>query len=474
MKAKNKREVVVIGAGPGGYAAAFMAADLGLDTTLIDPEAQPGGVCLYRGCIPSKALLHIAKLKRAALEAGDFGLNFSQPEIDLDKIRSWKNRVVDELTDGLKQLSKRRDIKYIRGKASFKDPHSLEVEKQDGENEEVPFEHAILATGSAPVSLPDINTSSERILLSDDALDIETIPDHLLIVGGGYIGLEMGAVYTALGAAVSIVEMTAGFLPGTDRDLVKVFTKRNENLFEKVWLETRVTGMEGKDNAVRVSFENKAGETEQKTFDRALLAVGRRPLTDGIGLENTAVELDDKGFVQVNAQRRTAETSIYAIGDITGEPLLAHKATHEGRVAAEAIAGKKTAYEPRAVPAVVYTDPEIAWCGLTENQAEEQGKKVKIARFRWSASGRAATLGRKTGLTKLIIDPDSDRILGAGIAGPQAGELIAEAVLAVEMAALASDIALSIHPHPTLSETIMEAAEAYYGHPTHIFKKSSS
>ncbi len=472
MMAKNeKKEVVVIGAGPGGYAAAFMAADLGLHTTLIDPEAQPGGVCLYRGCIPSKALLHVAKLKREALEADAFGLDFSRPEIDLDKIRSWKNEVVEKLTGGLKQLSKRRKIKYIRGMAAFKDAHTLEVEKHDGEKEELSFQHAILATGSRPMSLPGINTGSGRILFSDDALDIESIPETLLIVGGGYIGLEMGTVYAALGAKVSIVEMMQGFLPGTDRDLVKVFAKGNEELFEEQWFETTVTDIEHSDEQVRVTFENPEGEQKERTFDKVLLAVGRKPLTGNIGLDHTGVTLDDKGFVKVNAQRQTEEPSIYAIGDITGEPLLAHKATHEGRVAAEAIAGKKTAYEPRAIPAVVYTDPEIAWCGLTETQAEEEGKQVKITRFRWSASGRAATIGRSAGLTKLIIDPGSDRILGVGIAGKQAGDLISEAVLAVEMAALASDLSLTIHPHPTLSETLMEAAEAYYGYPTHIFKR---
>lgn len=475
MMAENKkRQVVVIGAGPGGYAAAFLAADLGLETTLVDPEAQPGGVCLYRGCIPSKALLHLSSLRREAREAADFGLNFSEAEVDLDKVRSWKNGVVDKLTGGLRQLAKQRKIDYIQGKASFEDAQTLAIAKNEGDTATISFENAILATGSRPVSLPGADHDSARIIFSKEALDLKEIPDTMLVIGGGYIGLEMGTVYAELGSKVSVVEMTAGFLPGTDEDLVKVFAKKNKDRFETVKFETKVTNLkeEKEKEKVKVTLEDKNGKTEEKSYDKVLVAVGRQPLTAEIGLENTRVELDDRGFVKVNAQRRTAESSIYAIGDITGEPMLAHKATHEGRVAAEAIAGKKTGYEPRSIPAVVYTDPEIAWCGLTEKQAKEAGENVKIAKFPWSASGRAATLGRSDGLTKLIIAPESDRILGVGIAGKDAGNLIAEGALAVEMAALASDLALTIHPHPTLSETLMEAAEAYYGHPTHIYRKS--
>ncbi len=471
MSKAQEHQVVVIGGGPGGYAAAFMGADLGLSVTLIDPEANPGGVCLYRGCIPSKALLHLVKLRQEALEATDWGMTFGEPEMDIDKIRAWKNKVVDKLTGGLGTLVKKRKINYIRGKAVFKDAHTLEITEGEKKGNTITFQQAILATGSMPVELPGLPFDGQHIMSSADALKIEAVPKRLLVVGAGYIGLEIGSIYAGLGSQVSLVEMTRDFMPGADRDLVDVFRKRNKGLFEAVMFETKVTEAKVSRKKVKVTLEGKQVDKGKDTYDKVLVAVGRKPRTKDLGLENTSVEIDEQGFVQVNAQRQTAEPSIYAIGDITGEPLLAHKATHEGKVAAEAIAGHATGYDPQAIPAVVYTDPEIAWCGLTETEAKAQGKEIKVAKFPWAASGRATTLGRSDGITKLLIDPETERILGVGIAGKSAGDLIAEGVLAVEMAALAKDFTLTIHPHPTLSETLMEAAEALYGQSTHMYRK---
>ncbi|MDF9797440.1 dihydrolipoamide dehydrogenase [Catalinimonas alkaloidigena] len=463
--AEQKYDVIVIGGGPGGYAAAFMAADLGMQAALVDPEENPGGVCLYRGCIPSKALLHVVKLKQEALEASEFGLSFDEPDINVKKVREWKNSVVQKLVGGLGQLSKKRKVEHIRGVAKFTDANTLEVE-HDGKSQEVSFEHAIIATGSEPASIPGLEFS-KNIMSSASALDLPDVPDSLLVVGAGYIGLEIGSVYAGMGSKVSVVEMTDMLMPGADRDLVDVFAKRNKELFEEIMLETKVAEISGK-RKLKVKLEGKH-EGEYK-FDKVLIAIGRKPRTKNLGLENTQVETDDKGFIKVNEQRQTAESNIYAIGDVSGEPMLAHKASHEGKIAAEAIAGGKVAYEPKAIPAVVYTDPEIAWCGITENEAKAQDIPIKVVKFPWAASGRAATLGRSDGLTKLIFDPDTERILGVGIAGKNAGDLIPEAVLAVEMAAVAKDFSLSIHPHPTLSETIMEAADVLYGQATHIYR----
>ena len=470
MAEKKQYDVVIIGAGPGGYAAAFKAADLGLKTALIDPEKNPGGVCLHRGCIPSKALLHLTKLKNEALLAEKFGIKFSEPEINVDRVREWKNEVVNKLTGGLGQLAKTRKVDHVRGWAKFIDSGTLEVNNEE-ENHKVQFKHAIIATGSDSMPLPGVDLESDRLLYSAKALGLEQIPEKLLIIGAGYIGLEMGSVYAALGSKVSLVEMTEGFLPGADKDLVKVFEKSNADLFENTFFNSKVTEIEEKEDKLTITFENKEGDKDQVKFDQVMVAVGRKPKSEGIGLDNTNVETDDKGFIKVDLQRKTSDDHIYAIGDVAGEPMLAHKATHEGHIAAEAIAGEKTAYEPKAIPAVVFTDPEIAWCGLTESEAKEQGREIKIAKFPWAASGRAATLGTTHGLTKLVIDPETERILGVGIAGKHAGDMIPEAVLAVEMAALASDLSLTIHPHPTLSETIMEAAEAFYGISTHYYSK---
>ncbi|HZJ35430.1 MAG TPA: dihydrolipoyl dehydrogenase [Gillisia sp.] len=471
MPEDKKKELIVIGAGPGGYAAAFRAADLGLKVSLIDPEANPGGVCLYRGCIPSKALLQLVKIKQDAAKAAGRGMKFQEPEIDLKKIGEWKDGVVKKLTQGLGELSKARNVEYIRGKAKFKSPNEVEVTAEEGDTYTLQFENAIIATGSRPLSLPDMEFDGKQIISSSEALELIDIPDKMLIVGGGYIGLELGSVYAAFGSKVSMAEMTPGFLPGADRDLVEVFEKENPDLFEEVWFETEVTKASKKKDKVKVILKTKEGEKE-KEFDKIMIAIGREPETEFLGLENAEVETDDKGFIKVDAKRQTSSSNIYAIGDLTGEPMLAHKATHEGRVSAEVLAGEKgAAYDARSVPGIVFTNPEIAWCGLTETEAEEKGTDIRILKFPWSASGRAVSLGAENGFTKLIVHPETGILLGGGVAGKNAGILIPEISLAIEMGASAEDIALSIHPHPTLSETIMEAAELFSSSPTHIFKK---
>jgi len=467
---KNKTQVAIIGAGPGGYPAAFLAADLGLEVTMIDPEDNPGGVCLYRGCIPSKALLHSAKVISEAEHLRNLGITFNKPKIDLDKLRSWKDNVVEKLVGGLGQLSKQRKIAYIQGRATFLDSHTLEITKEDGSTSELKFEYAVIATGSRPAEIPSFPNESKLLLNSTSALDLPEIPKTMLVVGGGYIGLELGTVYAALGSKVSVIEMTSGLMQGADRDLVRVLQKSSEPIYESIMLNTKVVEMKELSKGIKVTVEGEGIEERELTFDKVLVSVGRRPNSENLGLENTEVQIDDKGFIKIDEQRRTSERHIFAIGDVAGEPMLAHKATHEGRVVAEVIAGKDVAFEPNAIPAVVFTDPEIAWCGLTETEAKEKGIKVKVARFPWGASGRATTLDRNDGVTKLIIDPETDRILGMGIVGPGAGELIAEGVLAIEMGALASDLELTIHAHPTLSETVMESAEVYYGLSTHMYK----
>lgn len=470
MTERLTAELAVIGGGPGGYAAAFLAADLGMKVTLVDREKNPGGVCLYRGCIPSKALLHVAALLQETREAKNWGVDFGEPKIDLNRLRAWKEEVVAKLTGGLGQLARQRKVQYLQGTARFLDAHSLAIRGADGMERTLRFQHAILATGSRAASLPFLPQDPARIWTSKQALSLPKVPKSLLVIGGGYIGLELGSVYASLGASVTVVEMLPGLLPGADRDLVRVLERRLSGLFKEILLETTVTAVEVQKTGVKVSFAGKNAPPEPRRFDAVLVSVGRKPNTADLGLENTAVQLTEKGFVRVDAQRRTDEPSIYAIGDIAGEPMLAHKASHEGRVAVEAIAGKKVAFEPNAIPAVVFTDPELAWTGLTEAEAKAQGLEVEIVRFPWGASGRATTLGRNDGLTKMVVDRASRRILGVGIVGPGAGELIAEGTLAVEMAALVDDLALTIHAHPTLSETLMEAAESFFGTSTHIYR----
>jgi dihydrolipoamide dehydrogenase len=462
-------KVAVIGAGPGGYAAAFYAADLGMQVALIDPGLNPGGVCLYRGCIPSKALLHVAEVLNEAKHAEQWGVSFGAPKIDVNKVRAFKEKVVNQLTGGVGQLAKARKVTYIQGTASFVDSKTLEVTREGGQKETLTFEHAIIATGSHPAKVPGLSIDSPRVMDSTGALELPDIPKSLLVVGGGYIGLELGSVYAALGTKVTVVEMTDGLLPGADRDLVNILAKRIESICEAVLLKTKVVGMKEQKNGITVTFEGDVEKKEQ-TFDRVLISIGRRP-NPVPGIENTKAKVNQRGFVEVDEARRTADPNIYAIGDIVGEPMLAHKASHEGRVAVEAIAGERgAAFAPLAIPAVVFTDPELAWCGLTEADAKKEGREVAVVRFPWGASGRAMSLDRTDGMTKLVLDPKTERVLGVGIVGPGAGELIAEGVLAVEMGANASDLKLTIHAHPTLSETVMEAAEVFFGHATHVHR----
>ncbi len=466
----NHTQLAVIGAGPGGYAAAFLAADLGMQVTLINLEKNPGGVCLYRGCIPSKALLHVAKLLTETEEAKNWGIYFEKPKIDLDKLRSWKESVVNKLTGGLGMLSKQRKINYILGKASFKNSDTLLIEKLDGTTEELTFDNVIIATGSVPTKIPGLSIDSPLVMDSTGALELNDIPGKLLVIGGGYIGLELGSVYSALGSKVTVVEMTNGLLPGADRDMAMVLTKSINKKMESVLLSTKVVGLEVRNNKVYVKFEGEKAPKEEVEFDKVLISIGRRPVTTGFGLENTKVKVNQRGFIEVNEQLKTADSKIYAIGDVVGNPMLAHKASAEGKVAVEAIAGHKVAFEPNAIPAVVFTDPELAWAGLTETEAKEKGIKYEVAKFPWGASGRATTIDRNEGLTKLLIDPETERILGVGIVGVNAGEMIAEGVVAIEMAATAKDLALSIHPHPTLSESVMESAEVFFGQSTHMYR----
>jgi dihydrolipoamide dehydrogenase len=468
--ADKKTHLAVVGGGPGGYAAAFLAADLGLEVTLIDPEINPGGVCLYRGCIPSKALLHAAKVIEEARAAKAWGLNFSGLKIQHARLREWKNDVVARLTGGLGQLVKQRKITYLQATAAFQDKRTLAVKAVDGGQSSLAFENAIIATGSDTARIPLFELESDRLLDATTALDLKEIPKKLLVIGGGYIGLELGTVYAALGTKVTVVEMTPGLLPGADRDLVKVLQKRLASRMASILLHTTVTSLKVQKNGIKATLEGPDVDQNARIFDKVLLAVGRRPNSADLGLANTTIEVDGRGFIKVDAQRRTAEKHIFAIGDVAGEPMLAHKASHEGRVAAEVIAGRRVVYEPAAIPAVVFTDPEIAWVGLTEKEAADRSIAHKVVRFPWAASGRAATLDRDDGLTKLVIDPRSERIIGMGIAGSGAGEMISEGVLAIEMGANVTDVGLTIHPHPTLTETIMEAADLFHGTATHFYQ----
>ena len=391
----DKINIAVIGAGPGGYAAAFLAADLGMNVTLIDKEKNPGGVCLYRGCIPSKALLHVAKLLNETEEAKNWGIEFSKPNIDLDKLREWKNKVVDKLTSGVGSVAKFRKVNYIQGTATFKNSTTLLVDKKDGSKEELTFDKIIIATGSRITTIPSLNIGSNRLLNSTSALDLPAIPKSLLVIGGGYIGLELGSVYQALGSKVSVVEMLDGLLPGADRDLVSHLSKRLKEKFESIMLNSKVVEMTEVKEGIQVKIQDNEGKTTEQTYDYVLMSIGRRPDTSGLGLENTKVKVNERGWINVNNQMKTDDPDIYAIGDIVGEPMLAHKASHEGRVAVEVIAGHKSVFEPMAIPAVVFTDPEIAWAGLTENQAKEKKINYEVAKFPWAASGRAVTLDQK-------------------------------------------------------------------------------
>lgn len=467
---KNTRELVVIGGGPGGYPAAFYAADLGIKVTVIDKELNPGGVCLFKGCIPSKALLHVAKLVNETKEAHHWGVNIGPVEVDIDKLRSFKEGVVNKLTGGLGMLSKQRNVEFIQGTATFVDSHTLKVDRADGSSETLSFEKAIIATGSQPTKVPGLSIDSPRVVDSTGALELPFKPKTMLVIGGGYIGLEMGSVYQALGAEVTVVEMLPHLLAAADRDLVQPLEKSLKKVFKEIKVKTKVAAIEDVGDTVKVTFESEKGEKTEQHFEMVLISIGRRPNSKGFGLENTGVKVNDRGWIETDSQRRTHESHIWAIGDVAGEPMLAHKATYEGKVAVQAIMGKRSIYDPAAIPAVVFTDPEIAWAGITEQEAKEKGIAVKVAKFPWSASGRATTLDRSDGLTKLITHPETEQILGVGICGPGAGELIAEGTLAIEMGATVEDLSLTIHPHPTLSETVMESAEVFYGHSPHFYQ----
>ncbi len=462
----SEKNLLIIGGGPGGYTAAFLAADLGMKVTLVDANPKPGGVCLHRGCIPSKALLHVAKLISETKQAKQWGIEFPEPIIHLDKLRDWKNQVIGKMAGGLTTLTKKRGIRHVIGRAVYRDSNSVIVDN----SEIIEFDHSILASGSSPMMPGDFGAKNPLIMDSTSALDIEDIPDRLLVIGGGYIGLEMGTFYSALGSKVTIVEMMDGLLPGVDIDLVRPLFLKLRRDFEKIYLNTKVTSLKIVDNQISVVFEGDA-EPKEQSFDRVLVSVGRRPNSSGLGLENTKVNVDADGFVKADSFQKTDDPSIFAIGDVIGGAMLAHKASREAKVAVEVLSGEASEFDNRAVPAVVFTDPEIAWAGFSETEAKATGKKVETASFPWGASGRASTLGRNEGITKLIVEPKTDKILGVGMVGAGAGELIAEGVLAIEMGMTAQDMAGAIHPHPTLSETLMEAAELFLGRPTHVFKK---
>ena len=464
-----KTQIVVVGAGPGGYAAAFYAADLGKKVILVEREKRLGGVCLNRGCIPSKALLYATHQINTAKESEHRGITFAPPTVDLSKLRAWKESILEKLGGGVATLAKMRGVQVIQGRGYFEGSETLRVETEQGQ-QFVQFEQAILAVGSLAAMPKVFDLGNPRIMTSTEALEVEDIPENLLVVGGGYIGMELGTVYAALGSKVIVAEALDNVLTGADSDLARPVVANAKKMFKEIRLKAKVVNMATAGKQIKVEMEFN-GQKLSELYDRVLVAVGRVPNSADLGLENTKVELDEKGFVKVNERQQTNDPHIYAIGDIAGGILLAHKAHKEARIAVEVINGENSAFEQVIIPAVVFTDPELAWCGLTEAEAKERGVKYEVAKFPWSASGRALSFDRTDGLTKMLIDPESDRVMGVGIVGAGAGELIAEAVLALEMGATAQDIALSVHPHPTLSETLMECADAFYGHATHTISK---
>ena len=456
-----KTQLVVLGAGPGGYSAAFRAADLGIETVIVDARDTLGGVCLNVGCIPSKALLHVAKVIEDAKEMADHGVVFGEPKIDIDKVRGWKDSVVAQLTKGLAGMSKMRKVKHIQGYGKFTGSNTLEVEGKDGKTT-IQFENAIIAAGSEPVSLPFIPQDDERVIDSTGALEMKDVPEKMLVLGGGIIGLEMGTVYRSLGSQIDVVEFLDQLIPAADKDVIKIYQKYVKDKFN-VMLETKVTAVEAKKDGLYVTFEGKQAPKEPVKYDKVLVAVGRRPNGSLVAAEKAGVNVTDRGFIEVDKQMRTNVNNIYAIGDLVGQPMLAHKAVHEGHVAAEVIDGMKHYFDPKCIPSVAYTDPEVAWVGVTEKEAKEQGINYETASFPWAASGRAIASGRTEGMTKMIFEKDSHRVIGGAIIGINAGEMLGEIGLAIEMGADAEDVALTIHAHPTLNESIGLAAEIYEG-----------
>jgi dihydrolipoamide dehydrogenase len=460
-----KTEIVVVGAGPGGYAAAFYAADLGKKVILVERDPRLGGVCLNRGCIPSKALLYAAHTVASARESEHRGISFGQPTIDVSKLRAWKEGILNRLSGGIAQLAKMRGVQVLQGRGYFEDSRTLRVETDQGQ-QFVHYDRAIIAVGSKSTMPKAFDLGNPRVMTSREALEVEDVPENLLVIGGGYIGMELGTVYATLGSKVVLVEALDTILAGADPDLARPVIAHARKMFKEIRLKTKVGKMATSGRQIKVEFELD-GQKKEEPYDRVLVAVGRSPNAEDLGLENTKVSFDDKGFIHVNEKQQTTDPAIFAIGDIAGGILLAHKASKEARIAVEVIVGEDSAFSDITIPAVVFTDPELAWCGLTESEAKTKGIAVEVAKFPWAASGRALSFDRPDGLTKLIIDPDTERILGVGIVGTGAGELISEGVLAVEMGATAKDLSLAVHPHPTLSETLMEAAEAFYGHATH-------
>jgi dihydrolipoamide dehydrogenase len=463
----TKEHLVVLGAGPGGYAAAFYAADQGYKVTLLDSSEKLGGVCLHRGCIPSKALLHIAGLVTKAVQAKEWGIDFGEPKIDLKRLREWKNEISLKISDGLISLCNQRDVSFINSCGVFTDSNTIKLSNSST----LVFDRCIIATGSRPVMPQKFIDSKLIIMDSTEALKLSTIPGKMLVVGGGYIGLELGKVYSSLGSRITIVEMQDGLLPNVDRDLIRPLHQKLSNEFEAIYLNTEIVSIQESKKLGHVTMVN-AKEQFDDSFDSILMSVGRRPNTDKIGLEQTNVQLDDKGFIKVDGKRQTADSKILAIGDVSGEPMLAHKASHEARIAVDGILGKDVSFNDKNIPAVVFTDPEVAWCGLTESDAKKNNIDIEVARFPWRASGRANTIGRTEGMTKIVQEPKTKQLLGVGIVGYGAGELIGEGVLAINMGAKAEDLSNCIHPHPTLSETIMESADVSMGIATHIYKRS--
>lgn len=464
-----KTEILVLGAGPGGYAAAFYAADKGKKVVLVEQAKRLGGVCLNHGCIPSKALIHATRLIHEARESKTRGISFGEPTIDLEKLRAWKDSIVERLAQGLRGLSEKRGVEVLHGRGHFEDSATLRVETAEGQKF-INYDSAIIAVGSAPAYPSAFNLGNKRVMTSTEALELEEIPAKLLVVGGGYIGMELGTVYANLGSQVIVVEALETILPGVDPDLVRHVSRRTEKLFKEVRLNMKVLKMATSGRQIKVTMKVQ-GQQRDELYDRVLVSVGRVPNCRNLGLENTKVSTDENGFIKCDPQQQTADPAIYAIGDVNGGPLLAHRATKEARIAVEAITGESSGPEQVVTPAVVFTDPEVAWCGLTETEAKEKEIKIEVARFPWSASGRAMTLDRTDGVTKLILEPETERVLGVGITGYGAGELISEGVLAVEMGATAKDIAECVHPHPTLSETVMECAEMFYGTATHAMSR---